>query len=253
MAVAAVPHGDMVDRMTSLAVEQLRVERNGAIVVDGVGLGVDGGKWCGVIGANGSGKTSLLRAITGRLPAAAGRLLIDGVDHAGDRAARARRIGFAPPIETLPDALRTRDVLRLAGDTLDAAIERLGPLRSALGIDALIDRTIGTCSAGMRQRVAIACAFAGGQDAVVLDEPFNWLDPVAAYDVRMALRQMVERGLLLVTALHDLATLIAACDQGLLLSDGKAALTIDTADLVAARAAPADFERRMIGLLRGRS
>jgi hypothetical protein len=61
---------------------------------------------------------------------------------------------------------------------------------------------------------------------------------------------MVERGLLLVTALHDLTTLIAACDRGLLLSEGKVALAIDRRQLDAARAAPADFERRMIGLLR---
>ena len=236
--------------MTSLVGERLRIERGGAAVIDGVDLAVDAGCWLGVIGANGSGKTSLLRALAGRLPIAAGRLAIDGCETAEDRAARASRIGFAPPIEMLPAALRAGDVLALAGDDLAAALDRLGPLREALAIDGLIDRIIGTCSAGMRQRIAIACAFACGRDAVVLDEPFNWLDPVAAYDVRTALRNMVDDGMLLVTALHDLTTMVAACDRGLLLSAGRVALAIDETALAASRHDPAAFERRMIAALR---
>ena len=237
--------------MTSLTGERLRVERGGAMVIDGVDFTVGAGCWLGVIGANGSGKTSLLRAIAGRLPLAAGRLSIDGCDSAGDRAARAARIGFAPPIEMLPAALHARDMLALVGGSAEAALDRLGPLREALAIDGLVDRVVGTCSAGMRQRIAIACAFAGGRDAVVLDEPFNWLDPVAAYDVRMALRNMVDGGMLLVTALHDLATLVAASDRGMLLSAGQVALTLGEPELADARHDPGAFERRMIAALRG--
>lgn len=236
--------------MTSLVGERLRIERGGTTVVEGVDIAVDAGCWLGVIGANGSGKTSLLRAIAGRLPIAAGRLVIDGCDVAESRAARASRIGFAPSVEMLPAALRAREVLTLAGGDLAAALDRLGPLREALAIDDLVDRPMGTCSAGMRQRIAIACAFAGGRNAVVLDEPFNWLDPVAAYDVRMALRQMADGGLMLLTALHDLGTLVAACDAGALMSGGRVALSLDGETLHAARTAPADFERRMIGMLR---
>jgi ABC-type multidrug transport system ATPase subunit len=248
--VAAITSGDVADRMTSLVGERLRIERGGTVAVEGVDLAIDAGCWLGVIGANGSGKTSLLRALAGRLPIAAGRLVIDGCDVAGDRAARAKRIGFAPPIEMLPAALRVRDVLALAGGDLATALDRLGPLRDALAIDGLVSRVIGTCSAGMRQRITIACAFADGRDAVVLDEPFNWLDPVAAYDVRMALRIMVDEGMVLMTALHDLATMVASCDQGLLLSAGRVALAIDETALAAARHDPAVFERRMIAALR---
>jgi len=236
--------------MTRLIAEQLRVERGGVAVVDGVDIVLESGRWLGVIGANGSGKTSLLRAIAGRLPIAAGRLSIDGSEIAADRAVRAERIGFAPPIEVLPGALRGADLLALAAGTVSAALDRLGSLRAALAIDGLVDRAIGSCSAGMRQRIAIACAFAGGRDAVVLDEPFNWLDPVAAYDVRVALREMVDDGLMLLTALHDLGTLVAGCDEGVLMSAGRMALSLDAGALRAARDAPAEFERRMIGALR---
>lgn len=226
------------------------VERGGRRVVHGVDLAVAPGSWFGLIGANGSGKTSLLRAMAGRLPFAGGSCRIDGDELANDRHARAARFGFAPPADKLPDALRGRDVLAFADGTIERAMLQLGPLGDALGIAALLDRWIGDCSAGMRQRIAIAAAFAGGHAHVILDEPFNWLDPVAVFDLRQALRERVSDGLTLVTALHDLATLAAACDTGLLLADGRASMPLDRETLQGGAADPIAFERRTIDLLR---
>jgi len=226
------------------------VERGGRAVVHGVDLMVAEGCWFGLIGANGSGKTSLLRALAGRLPFAGGSCRIGGEELGTDRAGRAARFGFAPPAEKLPDALRGRDLLALAGGRFEAVRSRLGLLNAALGLDPLLDRWIGDCSAGMRQRIAIAAAFAGGNSHVILDEPFNWLDPVATFDLRQALRQMVGKGLTLVTALHDLSTLAAACDSGLMLADGHVAMTLDEDTLHAGALDPQGFERRTIDFLR---
>ncbi|TPG40330.1 ABC transporter ATP-binding protein [Sphingomonas koreensis] len=235
----------------SIAIDRLRVERGAAVVVDEATLRIEAGAWFGVIGANGSGKTSLLRALAGRLPIVSGACVIDGISCAEDRAVRAQMIGFAPSIETLPGALLARDLLEIVAGRSDDALVSIGPLRVALAIDRLLDRPIGTCSAGMRQRIALACAFADGKRIVVLDEPFNWLDPVAAYDVRMALRVMADDGLTLVTALHDLTTMGMACDAAALLSSGRVALGIDAAMIAEARRDPATFEHRTIALLRG--
>ena len=226
------------------------VERAGAPVIRDVDLTVARRSWFGLIGANGSGKTSLLRAVAGRLPFAGGSCRIDGEEMIANRLARATRIGFSPPADTLPDALRGREVLELVGGAIDEIWPRLGPLRGALGLEALLDRWIGDCSAGMRQRITIALAFAQGHRLVILDEPFNWLDPVAVFDLRQALRTMVDDGLTLMTALHDLGTLAVACDAGLMLADGKVAMTLDNALLRAAAHDPPAFERRTIDLLR---
>ena len=226
------------------------VERGGQPVVEALDLSVPQGSWFGVIGANGSGKTSLLRALAGRLPFAGGSCWIEDEELAADRAGRAARFGFAPPGDTLPDALRVRDVLECVGGTMEEVRARTGSVYAALGLGALLDRWIGDCSAGMRQRVAIAAAFAGGHRLVILDEPFNWLDPVAAFDLRRALRQQVEDGLTLITALHDLGTLAAACDTGLMLAGGKIAMTLSHDMLRAAAADPHAFEQRMIEILR---
>lgn len=226
------------------------VDRSGTRVVHDADLVVPAGSWFGLIGANGSGKTSLLRALAGRLPFAAGSCVIDGADLTENRMARAGGFGFAPPADRLPEALRIHDLLALVGGDLDAACERLGPVRAALGVDQLLPKWVGECSAGMRQRAAIALAFAGGQPLVVLDEPFNWLDPVAAFDLRQALRTLVDGGMTLLTALHDLGTLATACDEGMMLADGRVALVIDRATLAEAAPSPQAFERRTIDLLR---
>ena len=235
----------------ALHLHDASVDRDGTRVVHNVALTIAAGSWFGLIGANGSGKTSLLRAIAGRLPfAAGGSCRVDGVERTADRTARAERFGFLPPAESLPDSLRTRDLIALVGGRARDPWPALEPLRAALGLDALRDRWIGDCSAGMRQRIAIAAAFAGAHDAVILDEPFNWLDPVAAFDLRAALRTMVGRGLTLVTALHDLGLLAASCDTGVVLADGRIALTFDAETLSRATQAPQAFEREMIEILR---
>lgn len=226
------------------------VDRSGKRVVRAVDMIVPAGGWFGLIGANGSGKTSLLRALAGRLPLAEGRCLVEGVDLGTDRLARARLFGFAPPADRLPEALRVRDLLELVGGDAEVALDRLGPVGTALGIKALCRRWVGDCSAGMRQRVAIALAFAEGHSTIILDEPFNWLDPVAAFDLRKALRARVNDGRTLITALHDLGTLASACDSGLMLADGRVALTLGREDLAEAAGAPGLFERRTIDLLR---
>lgn len=234
----------------ALEVNALRVQRGDVAAVRGVSLRVEPGAWFGLIGANGSGKTSLLRALAGRLPAQQGEIRVGGVALHGDRQALARAIGFAPDPAMLPEPLRVREVLALAGDDVDSALAGAGPVAAALEIERLVDLPVGRCSAGMRQRVAIACAFARGNRLVVLDEPFNWLDPLSAYDLREALRDMARAGTTLVTALHDLATLAAACDGGALLADGRVALALDGPAIAAARSDPLGFERVTIEHLR---
>jgi len=226
------------------------VERSGQHVVQGVDLTISHGSWFGLIGANGSGKTSLLRSLGGRLPFASGSCRVDGEELAGDRAGRAQRFGYSPPTDKLPDALRARTVLELVGGSIDDVRSRLGKLHEALGLAPLLDRWIGDCSAGMRQRIAIAAAFAGGHTLVILDEPFNWLDPVAVFDVREALREMVNDGLTLITALHDLGTLVSACDTGLMLAEGRVALVLSEDMLRTAARNPQAFERQTIDRLR---
>lgn len=238
------------DMTFAIELRRVTVARSGKAVVRDASTQIPIASWFGVIGANGSGKTTLLRAIAGRLSIATGACEIFGTDHAGNRSERAMAIGFAPPIERLPALLRVRQLLEFAGETIEAQQDRCQALWQALGINALLDTPAGECSSGMRQRAALALAFARPTRVVILDEPFNWLDPVAAFDARAALASMVKEGLTLVTALHDLTTLCGFCDNGIVMSKGRISLELDQPTLRGGNNDLASFEKRLVAALR---
>jgi ABC-type multidrug transport system ATPase subunit len=234
----------------AISIADLTVNRGGEPIVQDISAEIMPASWFGMIGANGSGKTTLLRAIAGRLPIARGICVLFGEECAQDRGARAQAVGFAPPIEHFPAALRLRQLLELAGDPIDDQHQRNRALWDALGLAELLDIPAGECSSGMKQRAAIALAFATPCRIVILDEPFNWLDPVAAFDVRAVLAQMVNDGLALVTALHDLTTLCGFCDSGIVLAKGRVSLMLDSVMLRAGRNDAARFESELVAALR---
>lgn len=132
-----------------ISVRGLTVFRQDVLAVDGVSFDVAKGAWFGLIGANGSGKSSLLRALAGRLPCTVDSLSIDGVDLSRSPNERARQLGFMPPTEYLPNALTGRDLFNLIepDDTQWHGALRL--IWDAIELDRLLDLPIGSCSAGM--------------------------------------------------------------------------------------------------------
>ncbi len=191
-----------------------------------------------------------MRALGGRLPIASGSCKLFGEERAHDRGARAQMIGFAPPIEHLPTSLKVHELLDLAGDPVEVQQQRNPALWEALGIVELLNVTASECSSGMRQRAALVLAFAIPSRIVILDEPFNWLDPVATFDTRAVLAAMVQAGLTLVTALHDLTTLCGFCDSGIVMAKGGISLQLDQPTLRAGRNDAARFESELVAALR---
>jgi ABC-type multidrug transport system ATPase subunit len=235
-----------------IELQDLRLLRGATPAVDGVSFALEPGRWTGVIGANGSGKTSLLRGVAGRLEVQGGRIFADGEDRAGDRAWRAAHVGFAPDIAALPPSLAGTELFSIVAPGWDRTALPTGvaQLREALDFDLFASRRIATLSAGMKQRLAIFLAFLNAPRAVILDEPFNWLDPVCAYDTKTALRALAEEGLTLATALHETATLVGFCHSGLLLREGRVGQRLDEAALEAGRRDYPAFEAEMIRRLR---
>ena len=235
-----------------LTIEHLAADREGVPVVTDLSHSFDRPGWTGIVGANGSGKTTLLRALAGRLAVSSGRITAGGIDYTHDRAGRADMIGFAVESAMLPAELSPSEIFAISAKRRDAVDDpALAPLRKALNIDPFIGRKCGTLSSGMRQRVAILAAFLDLPGIVILDEPFNWLDPLTAYDVKIALRDLVAaQGIALITALHDVTTLTAYCDSGILMAGGRIALVMDEAKLRSGLTDPVGFEAYMVERLR---
>ncbi len=206
--------------------------------------------WWGIL--DGSGKTTLLRAIGGRLTPQEGRIWLSGADLTDDPAKRAQTVGYAPGLDTLPEALTAKELVELAARARGAEPERPSELFEALGLAQLANRRISAMSSGMRQRVAVFCAFLGSPRVVLLDEPFNWLDPVAVYDVKRCFVE-IARNTTLITALHDVATFATRCTGGVLMHDGEIARTFDAAEIARAGHDLPAFERGVYDALRRRT
>lgn len=174
-----------------------------------------GGEMIALVGPNGGGKTSLLRALAG-VEEACGAVAIDGEALAGLGEARRRRLlAFLPASREVAWPIAVRDVIGLSG----ASGERIDALVAELGLERLADRAIGSLSTGERARALLARAMAAGPRLLLLDEPLSNLDPYWVLRTLDLLAEAARAGATVMVALHDLA-LVERFDRLLLLEDG---------------------------------
>jgi ABC-2 type transport system ATP-binding protein len=194
------------------------------LAVDHVSFAVDSGEIMGLLGPNGSGKTTILRIFTGYLRPSSGTARIDGLDVVGDALAARRRIGYVPEDAPLYLGMGVREFLtfmgRLKGLTratltgaVDAAVQRLelGPMAAT---------QIGRLSRGYRQRVAIAQALLGEPSLLILDEPTNGLDPRQIIEMRDVIRSLGGERTIVVTS-HILGEIERVADRVAILLAGR--------------------------------
>ena len=175
------------------------LKRYGATTaVDGLDLTVPPGAILGLVGPNGAGKTTTLSMATGLLRPDRGTVHVHGVDVWRDLPAAHRLLGV------LPDGLRTLDRLtgpelveytgRLHGLTRAVARARTAEVLRVLDLADAGRTLVVDYSAGMRKKVGLACAVVHGPRVLVLDEPFEAVDPVAGGTIRALLRSFVADG-----------------------------------------------------------
>ncbi len=192
------------------------------------GLDVASGEMLALIGPNGGGKTSLLRALA-RVEHATGKVQIDGEDlDTLSESRRAKLLAFMPASRDVAWPITTRDIIALA--TSDSG--RIDELIHLFELTALADRTIDRLSTGERTRVLLARSLASSPKLLMLDEPLSNLEPYWVLRLIEILRAFaLARGAVLV-ALHDLAKL-DQFDRALLIANGRVHLDRPPTALVA--------------------
>src|SRR3982074_1545126 len=206
--------------MAVVSVEGLRkrYRRRDPFAVDGVTFELQPGQAFGLLGPNGSGKTSIVKMITVRLRPNAGKSLLFDMEP-GNPAARAQ-LGFSPEDPDFPKFLRAAEVLDYFASLLglDEA-ERKRRIPETLEFAGLDKerRHVRQFSKGMKQRLGIAQAILGRPKLLILDEPTADLDPLGRGDVRGLTRLLKESGVAGLLNSHLLSAVSACVDTGGLL------------------------------------
>jgi len=201
--------------------------------LDGADLVALAGECVGLVGPNGAGKTTLLQIAAGLLEADGGAVWVCGRE---PRAIEAhRRVGYAPEQPAFFPELTVGEVLahfatahareRIARRALVAEAVALG------GLEDWVDRRAGTLSRGVGQRLSLAQAALGRRELVLLDETLSGIDPLAQRDVRERIRSLVERGVTVVVASHDLAAVERVATRVAILSRGRTVRLLAASDL----------------------
>ncbi|HEY1826297.1 MAG TPA: metal ABC transporter ATP-binding protein [Acidimicrobiales bacterium] len=213
-----------------LDVEHVSVSFGSRAVLDDVSFSVRRGEFTGLIGSNGVGKTTLLRAILGLQRLDRGTIRVLGAP----RAARSAAIGYVPQKVVLdPDVpLRARDFVALGLDAQRWGLARRTSQQRARveeimgSVDALrfADSRIGSLSGGEQQRVLIAHALVSEPALLVLDEPLANLDPKSVQEIVTLLHRVSsERDVAIVLSAHEMNALLPVMDRIVYLTNGRAA------------------------------
>ena len=190
-------------------------------ILAGIDLAVKQGEFVGILGHNGMGKTTLLKALMGYLPATAGRVTLDGQDIT--RLApqlRARRgIGYVPQGREIFPALSVRDNLRVG--CILAKTEEAATISNVLGLFPrlanLIDRSGGALSGGEQQLLALARCLCGDPRLILLDEPTEGIQPSIVEEIVEILQTLRRTRELTVVLVEQNLKFIAALSQRVLI------------------------------------
>jgi ABC-type cobalamin/Fe3+-siderophores transport system ATPase subunit len=247
----------------TLVLERVELARGGRTLLRDLSMALDGGV-VAIVGPNGVGKTTLLRAMAGALAPVRGSIALDGVDvRALDPRDRARRIALVDPAEPVLAALLVEDAVAAARFPhhrwweWEATAQDEDAIAGALartGLTAFRGREIGTLSAGERQRVWIALAIAQRASVILFDEPTSHLDLRASVETLQLVRELAAGGALVIAVLHQLEEAAAFADRVVVLGDGGAIAdgpperALTSATIERAYGVPVTVERRPGGL-----
>jgi ABC-2 type transport system ATP-binding protein len=197
------------------------------VALNDVTFSVEQGRICALLGHNGAGKSTLLKTLAGLQKPSSGSAVIAGHDVAAESKALKRDLGVVPENLALFEELTVQEHLELCGPVYGVdrpeTTRRAEQLLRVLGLEAGRETLIKDCSHGMRKKTALAAALLHNPKVVLLDEPFEGVDPVTADAIRIQLRAMAQRGITVLLSSHILSMVDRIADQIVILRGGELA------------------------------
>ena len=212
-------------------VQNLRRVFGRTVAVEDLSFSFGSGDVLGLIGPNGSGKTTTMRIMAGLDEPTAGDILVDGVSAVDfpDRVARA--VGFMPDFLPSQSDITAHEYVdffaRAAGLAGDELAQRVRETEDFVNLTPICDKVLSQLSKGMKQRVSLARALVHDPEVLVLDEPASGLDPRARLEFRDYVSRLADAGKAILVSSHILADLEETCNGCLVMEKGALVRRID--------------------------
>jgi len=221
--------------MIALEARGLRKCYTAVPAVSSVSFSLHSGEILGCLGANGAGKSTTVRMLTGLLDPTRGQVLSFGVDIHRDLVAYRRRVGYVPEEADLYPFLSGWEFLELVGTLRGMDRKKLEKkANEMLGLFSLTSHrhaSIASYSKGMRQRVLLISALMDNPDILILDEPLSGLDAVSALIVKELLKELGARGKAVFYCSHVLEVVEKICSHVMILKNGTVIAYTPTVEL----------------------
>ena len=178
----------------------------------------------GFLGANGAGKSTTLKMITGYLAPTSGNVFVDGKNIIDDCIEIQKEIGYLPELNPLYTEMKVHEYLKfnaeirhIVGDDFKEALTRVV---SECGLQGVVHKTIGNCSKGYKQRIGLAAAMIHDPKILILDEPVTGLDPNQIVEIRELIKKVGKKKLVLMSS-HILQEIQATVDRIIIINNGE--------------------------------
>jgi ABC-2 type transport system ATP-binding protein len=207
-----------------LEVSNLVKEYKSLRAVDGLTFTIRPGEIVGLLGPNGAGKTTALRCIAGILRPTFGDIRINGHDLVREQAKAKAGLAFVPEVPSLYELLTVDEHLRFIAmcfHKLDVYESKSDELLGRYNLLEKKSALVATLSKGMKQKLAIACAFVHDANVLLFDEPVIGIDPAGVAQMKAEIARARDSGCAILVSTHLLDTAERLCDRVIIVSRGK--------------------------------
>jgi ABC-2 type transport system ATP-binding protein len=208
-----------------ISVDKLKVSFSGFVAVDEISFDVQPGQVVGILGSNGAGKSSTMKALAGIIRPESGAIIVDGHELTSLKEEEQAKnvIGYCPDVGGLITGATPREHLQLLlsmhkrEEDYDLGLY----LIHEIGLDKFIDTPVGGFSHGMSRRLSVVLATLASKKVLILDEPFDGVDPIGVDAIEKIIHEAKSNGLAVVVCTHLQSILTRVVDDLVIMKNGN--------------------------------
>ena len=207
-----------------IRIDSLSKDFGSVKAVRSISFSLNDGEIVGFLGANGAGKSTTLKMMTGYLTPTAGNVYVDNQNIIDNSLDIQKQIGYLPELNPLYAEMKVHEYLKfhaeirhIIGEEFNKALKRVV---GECGLQGVVHRTVGNCSKGYKQRIGLAAAMIHDPKILILDEPVSGLDPNQIVEIRELIKKLGKEKLVLMSS-HILQEIQATVDRIIIIHEGK--------------------------------